>query len=205
MFGVNLRRSLTADLNCCFWIAPMRFIDNSFAIWKEDVSSRTVINQIGTTSFFAQHILLQSLHSILAAGGTILLKARGKLWNWLLPILFLVGSVFFIENWLLRYCWCFLSPITILTFSETRIFSGKFQTAVMFACFKLCNFAQWAPVERSETVLKASWRCMTDTQEALQARNTSSLLLQSTCRQSFEKVPPAFVQICAAKTHTVTF
>ena len=58
----------------------------------------------------------------------------------------------------------------------------------MFACFKLCNFAR-SPVERSETVLKASWRCMTDTQEAPQARNTSSLLLQSTCRHSFEKVP----------------
>ena len=118
-------RSKLLFLNCTyalFW--------QSLDISKQDVSSRTVINQIGTTSFFAQHVLPQSLHSILAAAGTFSSKARGKLWNWLPPILFLVGSVFFIENWLLRYCWWFLSsPITILTSSETRFFSGKFQTA----------------------------------------------------------------------------
>ena len=108
-------------LNALFW--------KSFDISKQDVSSRTVINQIGTTSFFAQHILPQSLHSILDAGGTFSSMAKRKLWNWLPPILFLVGSVFFSENWLLRYCWWFLSPITILTSSDARFFSGKFQTA----------------------------------------------------------------------------
>ena len=64
-------RSKLLFLNCTyalFW--------QSLDISKQDVSSRTVINQIGTTSFFAQHILTRSLHSILTAA--VDLDGEGK-------------------------------------------------------------------------------------------------------------------------------